>query len=533
MEEKDLIPHYIAPEDGYIIPAKDEEVQAEGGENPMPDNNAPGETGNRKKTKKNILIIVAVAVVLVAAMLVILKNINDRYVRERKIVNLKKYIEIKFSGSDTYGSVKTSVSRDVFVSGVLEAMGASDDDEKAVEKAEDIYYSLCIETDSKENLSNGDKIKVDASWKQEAVDRAGITLAFTPYDVEVSGLQEIRIIDPFDYVIVTFSGFTDDMSANVENISDDYRLAGMSFYVETEEGYRYFCEGDRVYVCVSPYSAENIAEKYGIKLEPMSKSYIVKGECDKYITNIDYIYASLLEEAREEALYMIERDYPGEANAEYVGEYFVASEDGRISNYSNALYLIFKGQVTGGDGNVHELYIPVRFNSLVTTADGTQTIRERGEFLTVDYDLEYYGYTDEKEMFDDLIVVDRTGYMYQVRGDLQDFGQRVLLPSECADVVEELIGAGTFTKEGTTIMYADGIVYSRTGSWDINDFVSSENIGDDRSTSLLMSRISEALSLGENVTEYADVVYVDFWIGAFWFEYDPENGAYYLMYKFV
>lgn len=548
MNDNDEIIHYVSPESGYEIDDYDTDLC--NASDPKED---ISDKPDRKKTSKRTkFILLGVVAVIMAGLVFLLVNVFGTHSEKKKIMNLKDYINVEFSGTDSYGTARADIDYDDFMEGILEAMGASEDDRKAVSKAEDVYYSIYIDVDKKDNLSNGSKVKVDASWKQEAADKSGIIIEFEPYSVKVSGLSEYQVVNPFEYVQVSFSGFRDHMYPSIVNVSDDYRLSGVNFYVESGDMYAFLSEGDRVNVYVDQDSADRILKKYGIKLEPMSESYIVSG-ASEYITNIDYIYYSLLEEAQEDALNVIYDCYPEDVNAEYVGEYFVGPEDGYNSDDCNFFYMIYKGEITDDDGNVHEELIPVMFNSLVVNnSDGTQQIWGKGVLPEIDGKTGTYGYTDEKEMFDKLTYTDRSGYLYQVRGSLKDFGHKVLLPSECSAAVDELIDAGVFVKEGTTISVAhpDGSEhgytasedikdyfsytdYSYTSSWDIRDFVSSGNINSNENTALLMKRISKALTLGERVTERAEAVSVGFWISSFWFEKDEETGEYYLFYKFT
>lgn len=83
----------------------------------------------------------------------------------------------------------------------------------------DITFSL--EKGENGKIKNGDTITVKAKYKESNLEKYGINLSSDKFTVKVSGLEEKKVIDPFDeeHFELTFSGLDGD--GRVENSKDN------------------------------------------------------------------------------------------------------------------------------------------------------------------------------------------------------------------------------------------------------------------------------------------------------------------------
>ena len=526
MNDGNNIPHYIPPEGGYKEPDDFWKKNEEG----QPDT----EKKSSFKSKRYTAVILAAVLTAIIAVLIIV-SVRTKNKSDKKLY-LKDYISLEMSGADSYGKARVRIDHDDFVRDALKVSGKSSKDTTEVNRIEDLYYSILVSINKDSGLSNGDKVRTEASWNEEKEEKAGVEVVFRPYDIEIKNLIKTKVVYPFNFAHVTFNGVNDYVSVDVENTSDDDRLMDVFFYVTDMDGNRcdngigYVKDGDRVKVCVYEDDAQRVLEEYGIELSPMTKEYTVSCTHDLAMT-VNDISSETLKNAQEEAIDVIYSS-TGSGNIkdlQYVGFYFMSPYFAGSSNKTNHLYVVFEGQIANEDGGFITRYLPVEFFSIIGDGD-EQVIGGTREVQGLYGGM---GFLDEKDMFNKLISQEATGYLYQISGSLTDYGQAVALPGQCSDIIGDLIRAGTFYCDDGIISREDGRIYTKDGSWNIEEFITAGYDETDHSFITMMNTILTTLTCdGSQYTEKVCDVRVNSAIGSFYFDKDEGSGTYYLVYKY-
>lgn len=418
--------NYGAP-NGYAMPPQGA---------PVP----PVQPKEKKPVNKKLIITIAIAVVVAiiaaVAAIVIVKNVKHKKEIERKTIELKDYIEVDFDGYDTMGTAKVELNYDDFYEATIKAMGKTESSasDRVKLKASLVYYGISLTVDKSSELSNGDTITIDASIDKDAVNSADVIIKFDSYDVEVEGLDKVTEVDIFDDVTLKFRGLDGDASVDVENTSSDSHIKDL--WISASPSYN-LSVGDEITLSIDDYYQTYYLENYGIKIKETTKKYTVtKDDVDTYITKVEDISDDLMSTIKDNALEEIKSSYSYSSHKlskiEYVGSYLVYTKEDYTANTYNEFYAVYTATITFKDDDLkpETIYLPVKMGSLVNHADGTQEIN------TSWYDLKgytyiegswtsFYGYDDQKAMFDELItdvIGEYDGYTYEVSGDLEDYG---------------------------------------------------------------------------------------------------------------
>lgn len=308
-------------------------------------------------------------------------------------VDLTPYMEVKFSGYDSYGSAWVELDSDKFEEDYGDKLKAT---AKGVKKAseenpytefasvsdyaataeninkmslssniEHTYTSSMSESD---NLSNGDTIEV--TWYAENSLGAyesiyGAEISVEDMTVTVSGLDEIKTFDAFDGVELSFTGMAPDGTAKIESKGKDSACQDLNYSVSPNEG---LSNGDKVTVSISTSSfgsysssqntvSDYFIEKYGKVPAESTKEYTVSG-LTSYVSSASEIPEGTLSQMKAQAedafsaqtVSKLDSDTQDFLSAEYVGNYFLTLkpgvDDGFWSSYNeNEIYLIYKVQV--------------------------------------------------------------------------------------------------------------------------------------------------------------------------------------------
>ncbi len=393
----------------------------------------------KKPVNKKLIIILAVVAVLVVAIIVtaivIFKNIKHKKEIERKTIKLEEYIDVTFEGYDTIGTAYAKIDYDKFYVAALEAMGKTEKTTnlKTIAMAETLYYSIDIELDKKKDLSNGDEITVDIEYDEDIVKQADVIIDFDSYEIEVEGLDEVEVVDIFDYAEVTFGGFDGDVYASVKNTADKEGLKTVWFDVSNSYN---LSIGDTITVSVDSYYEENLLDYYGIKLEKLTMDYTVtENDVDRYINKLSDIGDELMDTLKTDAMTEIENTYGWYSgryeisDLEYYGAYLMYPKaDGEKYN---TIAIIYTATLTPNEDyelDARTIYIAVEIEDIIQRADGTQEYDDwylsiPGYSYLGDTYYSYYGYETEKDMFEDIIIyyVEEYGYTYEISDGLKDY----------------------------------------------------------------------------------------------------------------
>ena len=391
-----------------------------------------------KMTKQLWALLIAVIAVVVVAIvaLVVVKN-------QKKKVNINDYISVEYNGYETAGTAYVDFDETGFSEAVIKAQGKKLKNVKSLDDLDwsdltdlmgssnwDLIDSITFDVKPDSDLSNGDVVTVTASWNEDYEKKAGVKILSKEQEFTVEGLEEVKEVDPFEDIEVTFSGTPPYVYPDwTNNSEDDYlRYLWLNF-----EDYDSLDVGDTVTLTVD--ESEENALANGYKFTQTSKEYIVSG-VDSYVTSAADISADNLDSMKNEATDVLDayfannNSYIGNSGFSYEGSYYLVAKNSDSWGDTNVLYLVFSTTVTSAE-NAFEptvVYFPVKYTNIMALSDGSQSFNTYGDiegYTDLEYDDGWYnvdGYTDGAQMFNDLVVTQKVDYTYEVTDNLTQFG---------------------------------------------------------------------------------------------------------------
>ena len=247
----------------------------------------------RRPLNKKLLAGICAAAAAVIVIILIVVNMG-------KTVDLTNYIEIRYVGPDGYASATAVINEDALTADMLKKLGYKDEELAALglssdgsgdfgntspdflgvlnnygklmtdaEAINEIFRNIDITLDKSENISNGDTITATVKYNGN-----GSNSKFSVKDgekaVSVTGLQEVKDLDPFENIKVVFSGVEPYGTAVIEG-KDAYSEYGFSYSLDKDSG---LSVGDTVTLSVS-YNDESLLEQ-GLHLTSDTKEYKVE-----------------------------------------------------------------------------------------------------------------------------------------------------------------------------------------------------------------------------------------------------------------
>ena len=391
-----------------------------------------------KMTKQLWALLIAVIAVVVVAIvaLVVVKN-------QKKKVNINDYISVEYNGYETAGTAYVDFDETGFSEAVIKAQGKKLKNVKSLDDLDwsdltdlmgssnwDLIDSITFDVKPDSDLSNGDVVTVTASWNEDYEKKAGVKILSKEQEFTVEGLEEVKEVDPFEDIEVTFSGTPPYVYPDWTNNSDDDYLRYLWFNFED---YDSLDVGDTVTLTVD--ESEENALANGYKFTQTSKEYIVSG-VDSYVTSAADISADNLDSMKNEATDALDayfannNSYIGNSGFSYEGSYYLVAKNSDTWGDTNVLYLVFSTTVTSAE-NAFEptvVYFPVKYTNIMALSDGSQNFNTYGDiegYTELEYDDGWYnveGYTDGAQMFNDLVVTQKVDYTYEVTDNLTQFG---------------------------------------------------------------------------------------------------------------
>ena len=391
-----------------------------------------------KMTKQLWALLIAVIAVVVVAIvaLVVVKN-------QKKKVNINDYISVEYNGYETAGTAYVDFDETGFSEAVIKAQGKKLKNVKSLDDLDwsdltdlmgssnwDLIDSITFDVKPDSDLSNGDVVTVTASWNEDYEKKAGVKILSKEQEFTVEGLEEVKEVDPFEDIEVTFSGTPPYVYPNWTNNSEDDYLRYLWFNFED---YDSLDVGDTVTLTVD--ESEENALANGYKFTQTSKEYIVSG-VDSYVTSAADISADNLDSMKNEATDALDayfannNSYIGNSGFSYEGSYYLVAKNSDTWGDTNVLYLVFSTTVTSAE-NAFEptvVYFPVKYTNIMALSDGSQNFNTYGDiegYTELEYDDGWYnveGYTDGAQMFNDLVVTQKVDYTYEVTDNLTQFG---------------------------------------------------------------------------------------------------------------
>ena len=391
-----------------------------------------------KMTKQLWALLIAVIAVVVVAIvaLVVVKN-------QKKKVNIDDYISVEYNGYETAGTAYVDFDETGFSEAVIKAQGKKLKNVKSLDDLDwsdltdlmgssnwDLIDSITFDVKPDSDLSNGDVVTVTASWNEDYEKKAGVKILSKEQEFTVEGLEEVKEVDPFEDIEVTFSGTPPYVYPDWTNNSDDDYLRYLWFNFED---YDSLDVGDTVTLTVD--ESEENALANGYKFTQTSKEYTVSG-VDSYVTSAADISADNLDSMKNEATDALDayfannNSYIGNSGFSYEGSYYLVAKNSDTWGDTNVLYLVFSTTVTSAESAFEPtvVYFPVKYTNIMALSDGSQSFNTYGDiegYTDLEYDDGWYnvdGYTDGAQMFNDLVVTQKVDYTYEVTDNLTQFG---------------------------------------------------------------------------------------------------------------
>lgn len=181
-----------------------------------------------------------------------------------KTIDVREFISVTFTGLDTLGTAEMTVDFE----GLAEEVFDGDYTASDVEDLADYYFS--IYTQKAKNLSNGDILAVNVD---EDLDIFDCRAKETELTYTVCGLEEMKAVDVFADLVITYDGIAPRGIASVDNPSTDLFIQSVTYEV-SPSGYA-LNDGDIVTVRAN-YSEET-ARRYGCVAETLERQYTVEG----------------------------------------------------------------------------------------------------------------------------------------------------------------------------------------------------------------------------------------------------------------
>ncbi|MCI7062674.1 MAG: hypothetical protein MR965_10850 [Lachnospiraceae bacterium] len=351
------------------------------GINTTPPGNRPNTntSGNYKAPKSfdpRMLIPVAV-LVLVAIVAVIL------FVNRRKTIDLTKYVTIQYSGYNGYGTASMNLDQDKLLDDVSKSIRYSKGD---TQKASSLIVSLVgydADLDKASDLKNGDSVTMTFSYDNESLKKYHLRFKGEGTKRKVKGLKEVRKVNPFDYLNVTFDGVSPNASMDYEKKEDSEDFMNyINFEASQTEN---LSLGDTVTITATCayLHQKDFVQEYGCELSAMTQDYAVEGVGDSRFSHSDLEKSDILNSMKKKAKMVFEselaqqKEYLAHKGLKYEGYYLLIRKEDSPAEDANRVFVIYSTKLkTKGNkkSKYRKAYLSIRFRELVKEADGTFTV---------------------------------------------------------------------------------------------------------------------------------------------------------------
>lgn len=357
---------------------------------------------------------------------------------EKKKVNLNDCYTVMFNGYDTVGEASVNLDMGKFNKAVLKAQGkeVSDDQSEISQKnLQDIADNLTLENikngvlnyslassieanvTPSEDLKNGDTVTVTFSFDGELAKQNGIRFVAEKQTYTVSGLSDIKEVDPFDNIEVAFTGIAPNATLALNNTATDEYLSSISYIADKEECINI---GDTITVTLD--ADLNEALHQGYRFTQTSKTYTCD-KADHYIMSLSEITPetlSMLQASATENLeeYILKSGYPITLSGwTYEGIYLLTPNEISDAKHNNCIILVYSNYVTSITNNFapFNCYFIVVYTDLIENASGEQLINLENRDIG--------SYNQGTEIYQQLILGNTDKYNYEVSNSLKQFGE--------------------------------------------------------------------------------------------------------------
>lgn len=382
--------------------------------------------------------------------------------RKPKKIDLNKYFSFEVSGYDGAGKLKLSIDWDRLEADCGDDLKLTDLGEKtcslgtlrAVDLLKDGIY---VEASPRDSLSNGDTVSY--RWVVNPALKSYIKNEFVCGDgsITVSGLELAPIFDPFEDLIVTFSGSAPDGYVSWEYVGSDY-FGSYDFSPSRDSG---LSNGDVVTFTLD-VDPEDYLEDFGKLPTRTEQTYTVSG-LPEYTGDVSGISDEMMEQMKREAVDCILSYTAGNYNVSdlNLAGWCFRKYTGTPGYYDsvNAIDLIFTGTFSSrySDFPPGRIYYPVRFTNLRNTdgettydaLDGIQGVCR----LDVTYSSSTLGYRDPYTCYHGLATEDSTEYEITFGGGFEAYSSPIFI-SSLSDVSDSCLDTLCTDAEDRILAYA-------------------------------------------------------------------------------
>ena len=362
------------------------------------------------KVKKSVKIILIVAViVIVAAVAIVLKYIISENNKTVKFNNT--CINIEINGYNTIGKAVVTPNYNEIKKVAMPVFERKYGD-SAAEMFQQFFDELEVTTDVSTELSNGDRVSIEISISDKCLKELGVNVSNTEYIEVVHNLEEVVVVNPFDYLDVyvreNITLFEDVPVYCVYQEDNPLGLAIEDFHFEMKK-IDDFSSLYKVYL--SEVDINRAASK-GVIYEQTEYAFEIDDIDNVLVTNFDSISTEALFVAKTTAKRKIEKLYEKATEVsmdecKYYGGWIASS-----SSYAegNELSLIFQVKTSHNEGLAEPVttYIRVSFTDVVKRNDEVSIIGwesiEANIYITDDGVIMGYGNEGYSEYFSDVLL---------------------------------------------------------------------------------------------------------------------------------
>lgn len=331
------------------------------------------------------------AVSIAGAAVIVLLIVIVFFFNQKTTINLNDYVTINFSGYDTVGRASYEFNEAAFYEDYGDKVKLVKKDSELKElysylsdnmPCEILLYS-CVdgELEQSSGLSNGDAVVYKWNCNDElALENFNVKLKYKDIETEAKGLEQAKLVNPFDSVNIVYTGIAPNGSAKIEYNSNEQIIKSVYFEVTPDTG---LSNGDEITVRVQSSGDESYyIENYGAILAETEKVYTVEG-LDCYVQSASEISEDMLGKMKkqaEDSFYAQTSDWiesVSVTNVSYIGNYFLKPKFNDGWSYHNYIYLIYKID-TAFENDMHSenlsFYYYVKFSDIMQLADGSCSV---------------------------------------------------------------------------------------------------------------------------------------------------------------
>ena len=320
-----------------------------------------------KKIKVSTKILKIISIMLMAIMLTACG---------KKKIDVMGTLSLDYKGVDGYGTPEL-VNAYGWEQSAYEAAGI--ESIETIDALGDVFIigsAVSYEIYPKENLSNGDEVTVKATVNNEVAENYKIEFVTSEKKFIVDGLKEVKAVDLFEYVDVTYSGIAPYIKASVNYTNTDSYVQ-TSYSIDKKD---YLKIGDVIIVSAN-YNKEDLLTA-GYKAENDTKEFVVPAS-DQYIMKLDDISDDLMvkmkrqqEDAFNAQVASKWKETDSVQEISYAGSYMLTLKSSMVENTYlpyNAVYIIYKIDVSNSE-NDFSFYTYCRFEDIIMLKDGTCSV---------------------------------------------------------------------------------------------------------------------------------------------------------------